>query len=112
MFGRRRYVPELNSLNRQIRAIGERQALNAPIQGSAADIIKRAMIDVDARLAEESGLARMLLSVHDELVFEVPEERVDEATMLIRDVMEGAADLRCRLVVDLHTGKTWSDAHA
>jgi DNA polymerase-1 len=112
MFGRRRYISELDSRNYRMRAMGERMALNAPIQGSAADIIKRAMIDVDARLAEESGLARMLLSVHDELVFEVPEERVDEATMLIRDVMEGAADLRCRLVVDLHTGKTWSDAHA
>ncbi len=79
MFGRRRYIAELDSSNYRMRAMGERMALNAPIQGSAADIIKRAMIDVDARLAEQPGLARMLLSVHDELVFEVPEAKVDEA---------------------------------
>ncbi len=112
MFGRRRYISELDSRNYRMRAMGERMALNAPIQGSAADIIKRAMIDVDARLGAEPGLARMLLSVHDELVFEVPEERADEAGAVIRDVMEGAAELRCRLVAEPRTGKNWSDAHA
>jgi DNA polymerase I len=112
MFGRRRYISELDSGNYRMRAMGERMALNAPIQGSAADIIKRAMIDVDARLRDSSGLARMLLSVHDELVFEVPEERVDEAATVIKEVMEDAADLKCRLVAEVHTGKNWSDAHA
>jgi DNA polymerase-1 len=112
MLGRRRYISELDSGNYRMRAMGERMALNAPIQGSAADIIKRAMIDVDARLADNPGLARMLLSVHDELVFEVPEERVDEASALVKGVMESAADLRCKLVVEPRTGKNWSDAHA
>jgi DNA polymerase-1 len=112
MFGRRRYIAELGSANYRMRAMGERMALNAPIQGSAADIIKRAMIDVDARLMEEPGLARMLLSVHDELVFEVPSDRVEEASKVIREQMEAAADLRCRLVVEPHTGQNWSDAHA
>ncbi len=112
MFGRRRYISELDSGNYRMRAMGERMALNAPIQGSAADIIKRAMIDIDAKLLVDPGLARMLLSVHDELVFEVPEERVDVASALVREVMEGAADLRCKLVVEPRTGKNWSDAHA
>jgi DNA polymerase-1 len=112
MFGRRRYISELDSRNYRMRAMGERMALNAPIQGSAADIIKRAMIDVDARLLAEPDLARMLLSVHDELVFEVPEERVDDAVATVKDVMEAAADLHCRLVVKPKTGKNWSDAHA
>jgi DNA polymerase I len=112
MFGRRRYIKELDASNYRMRAMGERMALNAPIQGSAADIIKRAMIDADARLLENPGLARMLLSVHDELVFEVPEDRIDEATKSIKELMEGAADLRCPLVVEPRTGKNWSDAHA
>jgi DNA polymerase I len=112
MFGRRRYISELDSRNYRMRAMGERMALNAPIQGSAADIIKRAMIDVDAKLIDTPGFARMLLSVHDELVFEVSEERVDDACAVIRETMEGAADLRCPLVAEPRTGKNWSDAHA
>jgi DNA polymerase-1 len=112
MFGRRRNLPELESSNWRVRSMGERMALNAPIQGSAADIIKRAMIDMDAKLLDDPSLARMLLSVHDELVFEVPEERVDEACALIRDVMESAVELRCGLVAEPRTGKNWSDAHA
>lgn len=112
MFGRRRYLPELQSSNYRVRAMGERMALNAPIQGSAADIIKRAMIDADNLLLERPELARMLLSVHDELVFEVPEENVDEAASAIKLVMEAATELRCSLVVEPHTGKNWSDAHA
>jgi DNA polymerase-1 len=108
MFGRRRYLSELDSSNYRVRAMGERMALNAPIQGSAADIIKKAMIDVDAQLQEDEGLARMLLSVHDELVFEVPEERVDEACRVIREVMEGTVTLRCGLVAEPRTGKNWS----
>jgi DNA polymerase-1 len=112
MFGRRRYLPELGSSNFRVRAMGERMALNAPIQGSAADIIKRAMIDVDRTLSHSPELGRMLLTVHDELVFEVPAERVDEATDVIREQMEGAADLKCVLAVEVHTGRDWSEAHA
>ncbi len=111
LFGRRRYLPELQSANHRLRAVGERMALNAPIQGTAADIMKRAMIAVDRALLEET-VARMLLTVHDELVFEVPCASLDRATSLIRECMEGAAALRCGLVVDLHTGDNWADAHA
>ncbi len=110
MFGRRRYLPELGSGNYRVRAMGERMALNAPIQGSAADIIKKAMIDADREIAPD--LATMLLSVHDELVFEVPEDRADEAAKAIKTVMEATTELRCGLVVEPHTGKNWSDAHA
>ena len=111
LFGRRRYLPELKSSNYRLRAVGERMALNAPIQGTAADIMKRAMIDVDRQLREEP-VARMLLTVHDELVFEVPKPELDKATRLIKECMEGAADLRCGLAVDIHTGPNWADAHA
>jgi DNA polymerase I len=111
MFGRRRYLPELQSSNFRLRTLGERMALNAPIQGSAADIIKRAMISVDAALRKRP-IARMLLTVHDELVFEVPDGNLEEARALIEREMTQAADLRCGLVVDVHTGSNWADAHA
>lgn len=111
LFGRRRYLPELTSSNYRLRAVGERMALNAPIQGTAADIMKKAMIDVDRRLRKHP-VARMLLTVHDELVFEVPREELEKATRLIKEGMEGAADLRCGLAVEIHTGSTWAEAHA
>jgi DNA polymerase-1 len=111
MFGRRRYLPELQSSNFRLRALGERMALNAPIQGSAADILKQAMINVDAALRKKPA-AKMLLTVHDELVFEVPEERLAQARGLIEHEMTQAADLRCGLAVDVHSGANWADAHA
>jgi len=111
MFGRRRYLPELQSSNFRLRALGERMALNAPIQGSAADIIKKAMIGVDAALRKRP-IAKMLLSVHDELVFEVPSANLEEARALVETEMIQAADLRCGLAVDVHTGANWADAHA
>jgi DNA polymerase-1 len=111
MFGRRRYLPELGSDNFRLRSLGERMALNTPIQGSAADIIKKAMIDVDAALRKEP-VAKMLLTVHDELVFEVPAKKLDQARALIERAMINAADLRCGLVVDVHTGSNWAEAHA
>jgi DNA polymerase I len=111
MFGRRRYLPELHSSNFRLRALGERMALNTPIQGSAADIMKKAMINVDAALRKQP-LAKMLLTVHDELVFEVSSEKVAEARALIEEAMTRAADLRCGLVVDLHAGPNWAEAHA
>jgi DNA polymerase-1 len=111
MFGRRRYLPELQSGNFRLRALGERMALNAPIQGSAADILKRAMIEVDAALRREP-LGKMLLTVHDELVFEVPSERLNEARALIEREMTQAAELRCGLAVEIHSGTNWAEAHA
>jgi DNA polymerase I len=111
MFGRRRYLPELRSSNYRLRALGERMALNAPIQGSAADIIKRAMVDVDQALQKEP-VAKMLLTVHDELVFEVPKARLAQARMLIEQVMTKAVDLQCGLAVEVHTGQNWAEAHA
>ena len=111
MFGRRRYLPELQSSNFRLRALGERMALNAPIQGSAADILKRAMINVDAALRKDA-VAKMLLTVHDELVFEVPADKLSEARALIEREMTQAADLRCGLAVDMHSGPNWAEAHA
>jgi DNA polymerase-1 len=109
IFKRRRYVPELRDRNFSIRAFGERTAANSPIQGSAADLIKIAMIRIHARLQAERLSARMLLQVHDELVFEVPGPELDVVTALVRAEMEGAATLSVPLVVDVGTGKNWLD---
>ncbi|HXG50464.1 MAG TPA: DNA polymerase I [candidate division Zixibacteria bacterium] len=111
MFGRRRYLPELNSANFRLRALGERMALNTPIQGSAADILKQAMIRVDSALRREP-VGKMLLTVHDELVFEIPEERLERARALIEQEMTHAAELRCGLAVEIHVARNWADAHA
>ncbi len=109
MYGRRRLVPELNSRNGQIRMAAERVAVNMPIQGTAADIMKRAMIDAHAAL-EKHPDARMILTVHDELLFEVPKERVDEISHVVRDAMQGAAVLKVPLTVDVGVGENWRDA--
>ncbi|MGE5307366.1 MAG: DNA polymerase I [Alphaproteobacteria bacterium] len=111
MFGRRRYLPELRSSNFRLRALGERMALNTPIQGTAADIIKKAMIGVDTALGREP-IAKMLLTVHDELVFEVPVTHLARAQAIIEKEMTEAAELRCGLAVDVHTGLNWAEAHA
>jgi DNA polymerase-1 len=111
MFGRRRYLPELRSSNYRLRALGERMALNAPIQGSAADIIKKAMISVDDALQKEP-VAKMLLTVHDELVFEVPTGKLAQARGLIEEKMTQAVELQCGLVVEVHIGTNWAEAHA
>jgi DNA polymerase I len=110
MFGRRRYLPELGSGNPRVRAIGERQALNAPIQGSAADIMKLAMIKVDTRLRESELATRMILTVHDELVFEVPDGEREAAGDLITDAMTSVCDMKVPLEVDRSFGSTWADA--
>jgi len=109
MYGRRRLVPELTSRNGQIRMAAERVAVNLPIQGSAADIMKRAMIDVHAALAPHSD-ARMILTVHDELLFEVPKARAEEIAALVREKMESAATLNVPLTVDVGIGENWRDA--
>jgi DNA polymerase-1 len=109
MYGRRRLIPEVNSRNGQIRAAAERAAVNLPIQGTAADIMKRAMIDVHAALVKTS-LARMILTVHDELLFEVPGSQAEEAAALVREQMERAAVLEVPLTVDVGIGDNWKDA--
>ncbi len=110
MLGRRRYLPELKSRNPRVRSLGERQALNAPLQGSAADIIKLAMVKVDRALA--GSATRMVMTVHDELVFEVPEGEVEETSKLIRQTMENAIELAVPLTVDVAWGPNWADAKA
>ncbi len=105
--GRRRYIPEVKSKNYNIRQFGERAATNAPVQGSAADIIKIAMIDIHRALGEEPDGTRMLLQVHDELLFEVPESRADAISELVRRKMEGAFELEVPLRVELGRGASW-----
>ncbi len=110
ILGRRRYLPDLNSSNRQRREMAERMALNAPIQGSAADIIKLAMLDVEAGLAREGLSSRMLLQVHDELVFEVAPGEADVLESLVRERMGHAFDLAVPLDVSVGSGRSWHDA--
>jgi len=109
LYGRRRLVPELNSRNGQVRGAAERVAVNLPIQGTAADIMKRAMIDVHAALVPYPD-ARMILTVHDELLFEVPEGKADEYAAIVRDRMQSAATLNVPLTVDVGVGENWRDA--
>ncbi|OOZ40021.1 DNA polymerase I [Solemya pervernicosa gill symbiont] len=110
IFGRRLYLPDINARNGQRRQYAERTAINAPMQGSAADIIKRAMIDVQAWLAEQGG-ARIVMQVHDELVFEVEEGAVERVSEGVRSEMMGAAELAVPLVVDIGIGSNWEEAH-
>jgi DNA polymerase-1 len=111
MFGRRRLVPELTSRNGQIRMAAERVAVNLPIQGSAADILKRAMIDVHAALPFlAGGRTRMILTVHDELLFEAPKETAEESAAVVRDIMQKAVPLRVPLTVDVGIGENWKEA--
>ena len=110
MFGRRRPLPELAASNRNTRAFGERVARNTPIQGSAADIIKLAMIRVSERLKSEGLSARLILQVHDELIVEAPEEEADRVAQLLTHEMENACSLSVPLKADAHVGKTWYDA--
>lgn len=110
MYGRRRHIPELKAKNPQLRGFGERTAMNHPMQGTAADIIKIAMARVSRRLEEEGFAARMVLQVHDELDFECPIDEVERLTTMVRDVMEHVVDLRVPLIAEASTGITWADA--
>ncbi len=111
LFGRRCHMPGINDRNHARRGFMERAAINAPLQGSAADIIKRAMIRIPRALDEAGLSARMLLQVHDELIFEVPEAELDATAALARRVMTSVADLSVPLVVDTGAGRTWDEAH-
>jgi DNA polymerase-1 len=115
LYGRRLYIKGITSSNGAHRGFAERQAINAPIQGTAADIIKQAMVRMMPALAEAGSPARMLLQVHDELVFECPKDEAESAVALIRDVMENAAkpnlSLNVPLIADAKMGMSWDDAH-
>ena len=110
LYGRRRHIPELKAKNSQLRGFGERTAMNHPMQGTAADIIKIAMARVSRRLEEEGFAAHMILQVHDELDFECPVDEVERLTAMVRDVMEHVVDLRVPLIAEASTGITWADA--
>ncbi len=110
MFGRKREIKELASGNYQMRAFGERAAMNTPVQGTAADIIKLAMIHVSKRLKEENLESKLILQVHDELIVEAKKEEKERVCVILREEMERAADLKVPLKVDMHTGQSWYDA--
>ena len=109
-FGRLRPIPEINSADVQARNRAEREAMNTPLQGTAADLMKLAMVKVQARLKRELMKARMILTVHDELVFEAPERELDRAKEVVREEMEGAYPMRVPLQVDLGVGRNWKEA--
>jgi DNA polymerase-1 len=111
LLGRRRYLPDLVSRNRVLRQAAERMAVNSVIQGTAADLIKKAMVDVDEALQASSLAARVILQVHDELVFEAPESEVDVVSDLARETMQQVFPLKVPLVVDVGVGLDWREAH-
>ena len=111
MFGRKRHIPELHAGNANLRGFGERTAMNHPMQGSAADIIKLAMIEVSRRLREEGFAAKLLIQVHDELNFSVPRSEVEALSAMVREVMEGVVELKVPLIADVSNAPTWAEAH-
>ena len=108
--GRRRYMPELSSKSRNIREFGKRAAINAPVQGSSADLIKIAMLKIANYLKSTNKETRMLLQVHDELVFESPKAELDEVTGEVRQIMENAMELDVPIKVDINIGQNWLEA--
>ena len=109
VLGRRRFIPEIKSSNRQIREAAERMAINMPVQGTSADIIKVAMIDLDSEMQKRQLKSKMLLQVHDELIFEVPEDELEEMRHLVPEIMSAALELSIPLKVDIKTGKNWGE---
>ena len=110
MFGRRRPVPELKSSNFMQRSFGERVAMNSPIQGTAADIIKYAMVNVYDRLKREGLKSKLILQIHDELLIETHNDEVEEVRKVLSEEMQNACELAVRLEIDLHTGTDWYEA--
>ena len=111
IYNRRRELPELKSSNFNTRSFGERVALNMPIQGTAADIIKIAMVNVYNRLKSEGLKSKLILQVHDELICECPEDEAEKVAQILREEMSGAAKLSVPLTVDAKTGHSWAEAH-
>ena len=110
MYGRKRHIKDINSRNFQLRSFAERTAMNHPMQGTAADIIKIAMVRVAERLREEGLASRLVLQIHDELDFEVPAAEVDALSSLVRETMEGVGELRGPLIADVSVGSNWAEA--
>ena len=111
IMGRRRYLQNINSQNNMLRSGAERNAINAPIQGSAADIIKIAMININSEFKKQSLKSKMLLQVHDELVFDVHNSEKDQIKDIVKTTMESAVKLKVPLKIDLEFGKNWLEAH-
>ena len=111
IFGRKRYLPDINSKNGTVRALAERNAINAPIQGTSADIIKLAMINVDLRLKKEGLVSRMVLQIHDELVFDAVSDEVERLEAIVREEMENVIELSIPLTVECNNGNNWLEAH-
>ena len=111
LFNRRRFIRELDSPNRNTRQMAERIAINSPVQGSAADLIKQAMINLYPRLKNELPETKLILQIHDELLFEVSQREVTQASKIIREEMERAIKLSIPVKVDINTGKSWAEAH-
>jgi DNA polymerase-1 len=111
LLGRRRPLPDILSGNNRLRSFAERIAVNTPIQGTAADLIKLAMIRIDRELSERGLASMLLLQVHDELLLEVPRDELDAVAALVRDCMENVMELDVPLVVDVHVGVDWAEAH-
>ena len=109
ILGRRRSIPEINSANRQVREAAERMAINMPVQGTSADIIKVAMINLDREIDKRQLKSKMLLQVHDELIFEVPETEVEEMSQLVPKIMSTALELSVPLKVDVKVGTNWGE---
>ena len=110
IYGRKRTIPELKASNFNLRSFGQRAAMNTPIQGAAADIIKLAMVRVDKRLRQEGLEARLILQVHDELIIEAPEQERERVSLLLKEEMEAAAVLKVKLLADVNWGYNWYDA--
>jgi DNA polymerase-1 len=111
LLGRIRFLPDISSPNRNVRQFAERTAINTPIQGTAADLLKLAMIRIDAAFSEKNLRSAMLLTVHDELVFEVPPEELEEVKTLVKDLMEGVWELKAPLKVNVEWGRNWAEVH-
>ena len=111
LFGRRRFLPDINSRNATVRSLAERNAINAPIQGTSADIIKLAMINVAKRLEEEKMTSRMILQIHDELMFDAVREEVDKLKKIVTEEMENVIKLSVPLTVECNYGNNWLEAH-
>ena len=111
LMGRRRYLPELTASNAMVREFGKRAAMNTPVQGTAADIIKLAMVRVDEALRREKLQSRLILQVHDELLLECPPEEVETAARILQEAMEGVITLSVPLSAEVHQGANWAEAH-
>jgi DNA polymerase-1 len=112
ILGRRRYIPEINSLDARMKQFAERTAINAPIQGSAADVIKVAMIAISEKLAKSGLGTKMTLQVHDELVFDVPEGELEESYKIVKDGMENVIKLKVPVEAHIEVGKNWLEQEA